>query len=158
MLRAQTVLISSTVNNGGFESGAAGWSVVNGNGQGQTNKWFVGTTSVCSGVQAAFIGTNSTTNTYDNTRASTVHLWRDFVFPANQSQITLTFDLKCQGESSFDYFAVFVVPTTTNPSAGTLLTTGQVGNTYYNQQPNCTNYSITLPANYAGTTQRLVFT
>ncbi|MFM9026549.1 MAG: hypothetical protein ACKOQ6_00945, partial [Bacteroidota bacterium] len=156
--QAQTVLLSTTINNGGFESGATGWNVINGNGAGQTNKWYVGTTSICSGVEAAFIGTSSTTNTYDNTSSSVVHLYRDIVFPVNESQITLSFDLKCQGESSYDYVQVFIIPTTTLPVAGTQLTTGRVGNQYYNLQPSCTNYTITLPASFAGTTQRLVFT
>ncbi len=152
---SQTTLISSSINNGGFESGAAGWTIANGT---QTNQWYIGTTSFCSGANAAFVGTASTNNTYTNTITSTVHLYRDFTFPAGQSQITLTFDYKAQGESSFDYMAVFLVPTATTPAAGTLLTTGKVGLTYYNLVGSCTNYSITLPASAAGTTQRLVFT
>jgi hypothetical protein len=150
----QTVVISGTVNNGGFESGGASWNVSNGS---QTNKWFVGTTSFCSGSQAAFIGTSSTTNTYSTTSPSVVHLYRDVVFPVNESQITLSFDFKCQGESVFDYMRIFIVPPTTTPNSGTTLATGQIGNTYYNLTGVCTNYSITLNPAFAGTTQRLVF-
>ncbi len=151
---AQTTLISSTVNNGGFESGATGWTIANGS---QTNKWYIGTTSFCSGANAAFVGTASTNNTYTITSTSTVHLYRDFTFPAGQTQITLTFDYKAQGESIYDYMSVYLVPTATNPTAGTVLAAGRIGLTYYNLVGSCTNYSITIPASAAGTTQRLVF-
>lgn len=154
---AQTTLISSTVNNGGFESGGTGWSTVNGGGN-NANKWFIGTTSFCSGAQGAFIGTANTNNTYNTSNTSVSHLYRDITFPAGQSLITLSFDFRGQGESSYDYMRVHVVPTTTAPAAGTLLTTGQVGNTNYNIVANCTNYSITLDPAFAGTTQRIVFT
>lgn len=151
---AQTTLISSTVNNGGFESLSAGWTIVNGT---QTNKWWTGTTAFCSGSNGAFVGVTGTSNTYDKTMSSVVHLYRDFTFPAGESQINLTFKYRGVGESSFDYLRVYVVSTATTPVAGTQLAAGQVGNTYYNQQPACTNYSITLNPTLAGTTQRLVF-
>ncbi|MEY4595502.1 MAG: putative adhesin, partial [Bacteroidota bacterium] len=153
---AQTSLISAV--DGGFEAGNAGWTIVNGNGGGQANKWFIGTTSFCSGTQGAFVGTASTNNTYTITTSSVVHLYRDVVFPAGQSSITLSFDFKGQGESCCDYMRVYVLPTTTNPAAGTLPASGQVGNTAYNMIANCTNYSITLNPAFAGTTQRIVFT
>jgi len=155
LLFGQTTLISPTVNNGGFESGATGWTIVNG---AQTNQWFVGSTSVCSGTQAAFVGTASTNNTYTSTVSSVVHTYRDFTFPAGQTYINLSFDYKGQGESTYDYMRVFLVSTATTPVAGTLLAAGQVGLAYYNLVGACTNYSITLPAAAAGTTQRLVFT
>ena len=151
----QTTLISSTVNNGGFESGATGWTIANGS---QTNLWFVGNTSVCSGTGAAFVGTASTNNSYSFTSTSTVHIYRDLTFPAGQSFINLSFDFKGQGESIFDYMSVYLIPTGTTPAAGALLTAGQVGLNYYNLVGACTNYSITLPVGAAGTTQRLVFT
>ncbi len=156
VLVAQTTLISSTSNNGGFESGSAGWNIVNGS---QTNKWYTGSVSVCSGSGAAYVGTASTNNTYTLNSTSTVHIYRDFAFPAGQSLINLSFDYKGQGESSYDYMAVYLISTATNPAAGTLLpAANKVGSTYYNLVSNCTNYSITLPATAAGTTQRLVFT
>ena len=151
----QTTLISATVNNGGFESGAAGWTTAV---AGQTNPWWIGGTSVCSGTSAAYIGTASTNNTYTNTVTSVAHLYRDFTFPAGQSFITLSFDYKGQGESTYDYMRVYLVGTGTTPVAGTLLAAGQVGLTNYNLTANCTNFNIILPASAAGTTQRLVFT
>ena len=151
----QTTLISSTINNGGFESGATGWTIANAS---QTNQWFIGSTSVCSGSNAAFVGTASTNNTYTNSVSSVVHLYRDVTFPAGQTFINLSFDYKGQGESTYDYMSVFLVSTATTPVAGTTLTTGQIGLTYYNLVGSCTNYSISIPGSAAGTTQRLVFT
>jgi hypothetical protein len=61
---AQTTLISPTVNNGGFESGTAGWTVVNGT---ETNKWQVDTNAAAgfSGTNSAYIS-NSTSAPYAN--------------------------------------------------------------------------------------------
>lgn len=154
IVNAQTTLISATVNNGGFESGATGWTIVNGT---QTNKWFIGNTVNCAGTQSAYIGTAVGNNNYTVTATSVVHLYRNFTFPAGQSQITLSFDFRSGGENSFDGVKVYLVPTTTTPAAGTLLATGQVGNTWYNNVGACTNINITLPVTAAGTTQRLVF-
>jgi hypothetical protein len=153
---AQTTLISSTVNNGGFESGAAGWTIVNG---AQTNRWFIGNNFQCAGANGAYIGTAAGNNNYTVTAAaSTVHLYRDFTFPAGETDITLTFDLRCGGESTFDHIRVFLISTATTPVAGTQLPVGnRIGNAQYNLNAGCTNYSITLNPAVAGTTQRLVF-
>lgn len=160
-LKAQTTLLSPTVNNGGFESGSTGWTIVNGNGpSAQTNKWHIGNTSSCTGSNGAYIGTGSNNNNYNNGSASVSHLYRDITFPAGQTQITLSFDYKGNGEGSYDYLTVHVVPTTTNPVAGTALTTGQVGASEYGMVgTTCSSSSsINLSGTYAGTTQRLVFT
>lgn len=156
---AQTTLISSTVNNGGFESGATGWTIVNGS---QTNKWYIDNSFQCGGSQSAYVGNASGSNTYTiagpPNATSVVHLYRDFTFPAGESNITLTFDFRGQGESTFDHMRVFVVSTATTPVAGTVNAAGsQVGNAQYNLVGACTNYSITLSPAFAGTTQRLVF-
>ncbi len=154
-LLAQTTLISTTVNNGGFESGATGWTIVNGT---PANKWWIGSSFKCGGTNGAYVGTATTNNTYTTTAQSTVHMYRNFTFPAGQTQITLTFNFRGQGESTFDFMRVFLVPTTTTPVAGTQLPIGnRIGNAQYNLIAGCTNYTITLPTTAAGTTQRLVF-
>ncbi len=155
------VLINPTTN-GGFETGATfaanGWTSVNG---AQTNKWFLGNpgTVAATGTRAAYISDNGggTTYNYSITNASVVHFYRDVVFPAGQTDITLTFNWKGQGESTLDYLKVFLVPTGTTPVAGTLLATGQVGGTF-NLQAAYQGATIKLPCSAAGTTQRLVFT
>ena len=158
LTKAQTNIIGPA-NNGDFESGAVNWTTVNGN---ETNKWRINSNFKCSGNQAAFIGSSSTVNTYNNGSGSVVHLYRDVVFPAGQCDITLSFTYKGVGETNNgtlrDYMRVYLVPTSTNPQAGNALTAASlIGNTGYNLQTNCTSYSISLPTTLAGTTQRLVF-
>lgn len=152
---AQTTLISATVNNGGFESGAAGWTIVNG---AQANFWTIGTVATCTGTNAATIGSSSATNNYVNT-TSVVHLYRDITFPAGETNISLTFSWKGNGETGWDRMRVYLVTTGTTPAAGTNLATGQIGATEYSMQgTTCTSSgTITIPAANAGTTQRLVF-
>ncbi|MCU0433374.1 MAG: T9SS type A sorting domain-containing protein [Bacteroidia bacterium] len=157
---AQTTLINPA-GDGGFESGntlaANNWLDAQ-NGGGAANKWFVGTAVVNSGTRSAYISNNGGTNhQYNNGQSRTQHFYRDVVFPAGQPYITLSFSWMGVGESCCDYMEVFLVPTTTTPSAGTELTTGQLGSTY-NMQSTWQNVSFSLPCSgIAGTTQRLVF-
>jgi hypothetical protein len=124
----QAQLLVDPAGAGGFESGtsfaANGWTVVNGS---QTNQWHVGIAAVFAGTRAAYISnTGGTSNNYDIGASSVVHFYRDITVPAN-STINLSFRWRGDGESGYDYLRVFVVPTTTTPTAGTQLTSGQVG-------------------------------
>lgn len=154
----QTTIINPS-GDGGFETGASfganGWTVVNN----ATNAWYVGTAPTgYSGARCAYISNNSgTSHAYTITTAQVSHFYRNVTFPAGETDITLTFNWKGYGESTYDYLQVFIVPTTTTPVAGTQLTTGQIGSTYYNLQSNWQTATITIPSSYAGTTQRLVF-
>ena len=151
---AQTTQFSET-----FE-GTNSFTVLNGI---QTNLWVVGTAAAngptTTGTKAAYISNDGgTTNAYTTSSAtSVVHMYKDVVFPAGQTSFNLSFDWKGQGENTFDYMQVFVVPTTTTPVAGTQLIAGQVGSTYYQLQAAYTRSTIALPPSLAGTTQRLVF-
>jgi hypothetical protein len=154
---AQTTLISPT-GNGGFESGttfaANGWTEVNGT---QTNKWYVGTAATgFTGLRCAYIGTAATNNTYNVSATSIVHFYRDFSVPAGEPNVTLTFSWKGYGESGYDRMRVYVVTTATNPVAGTLVPTGQLGGDF-NLSSNWQTATLGLPCNLAGTTRRLVF-
>jgi hypothetical protein len=156
---AQTLI--NPTGNGGFESGASfplnGWTVVNGT---QTNKWFVGNpgTVGATGTRAAYISNNPAGSLYNYslTNTSIVHFYTDVVFPAGQTNIQLSFNWKGQGEVSFDFLRVFLVPTTTTPTAGTQLAAGQLGGDF-NLQGIYQTANFTLPCATAGTTQRLVF-
>lgn len=152
----QTTLISPT-GDGGFETGATfalnNWTAVNG----AVNNWWVGAAPVPSaGVNCAFTGTNATTWTGD-AASSVNHIYRDIVFPAGQTSITLSFKYKLGSpDAGYDYLRVFLVPTTTTPVSGTVLTSGQVGNSY-DTPTTYTLETISLPGSSAGTTMRLVF-
>ncbi|MBK6985355.1 MAG: T9SS type A sorting domain-containing protein [Bacteroidetes bacterium] len=130
------------------------WTIVNG---AQTNQWFQGTATDNGGTQSMYISnTNGSTNAYTNNTASVVHFYKDISFPAGQSCINLTFDWKSDGENNTDYLRVFAIPTSSTPIAGTQVSSGQLGGNF-DQQTTWQTTSLTLPAAYAGTTQRLVF-
>jgi len=156
---AQTTLISAT-GDGGFELGttyaANGWTEVNGP-PAQTNQWYCGTAATgFTGTRGAYIGTAPSNNTYNIGITSVVHFYRDVTFPAGQPNITLTFNWKGYGESGYDYIRVFLVPTSTTISAGSLLFTGQIGSDY-NLNTTWQSATLTIPCSAVGTTQRLVF-
>lgn len=159
---AQTTIINpATV--GGFESGASfaanGWTAVNG----ANNNWYCGTTTTCSGTNAAYVGTAPGNNNYNNSTGviDINHIYRDVTFPAGETVITLNFSFKGVGENSYDGIKVYLGTTASAPVAGTdfIITQPgtQIGSTWYNQQAACTSVNITIGAANAGTTKRLVF-
>src|SRR6478735_1470620 len=174
-LYSQTTLINPT-GDGGFENGATfaanGWTVVNG----ATNQWFVGGVSTPSaGTRAAYVSDDAAGATYNyNTgTSSVVHFYKDVTFPAGQSNILVTFKFKANGESTWDWLVVWSAPTTVTPVVNTPtagsgtwsgIPTSYPGAVLHGIQPYNlvgTTYqtvTICLPASYAGTTRRFVFT
>lgn len=129
------------------------WTLVNG---AQTNIWAIGTATNNGGSQSIYITNDGgTTNAYSNT-TSRVHFYKDITFPAGQTCINLTFDWKSNGESTFDFLRVYAIPTSSTPIAGTAITSGQIGGNF-EVQTTWQSASLSLPAAYAGTTQRIVF-
>lgn len=139
-----------------FENGWDGWIVENGN---QANQWYVGTATYHTGTHSAYISNDvGVTNAYTVGTASTVHFYRDVVFPPGITDYSLRFFWKGQGEGAtyyYDYLRVYLVDTTVDPVAGTELTSGQLGGTY-NLQGLWQYVNIPLTG-VAGTTKRLVF-
>jgi hypothetical protein len=166
---AQTTLINPN-GDGGFENGstltANGWTAVND----FTNKWEVGTATFASGNNSAYISQDAgATNSYDNLDYQISHFYRDITFPANESKITLTFKLRGDGDqvgaTFWDKMMVFVASTTLTPSntapfspANTITGATRVYSQNGNFTPTYTTVTVTLPANLAGTTSRLIFT
>lgn len=140
-----------------FESGATNWTIVNGT---EPNYWVSGTATANGGTQSVYITNDGTTNDYDNSVNSVAHIYRDITFTPSTIGYTLTFDWKANGEGTtydYDNLKVFLVDVATTPVAGTELTTGLVGEDWYNLQTTWQNGSISLPATLSGTTKRLVF-
>ena len=166
---AQTTLMSSTVNNGGFESGDTGWNIVNGT---TTNAWRIST-----GATAGFSGSNSIyvsnstaapfAHAYDTGTTTVVHFYKDITFPAGETNVNLSFDYIVQGEGTstlYDYLRVYLVPTTFTPTANSLPSTSTYPNYWtFNLKGNSwQNATINLPASALGnataaTTHRLLF-
>ncbi len=162
---AQTTIINSanatgtSGADGSFESASpSGWTIVNG----ATNKWFMGTQSFCSGTKGAYVGTASGNNNYTIGTSAVSHFYKNISFPAGETCITLAFNFKSGGESGFDGLKIYLGSSAVNPVANTDYTTTdatavQIGNTWYNLQAGCGTISIAIPASYAGTTKKIVF-
>ncbi len=158
MMFAQTMLINPYME-GGFEMGpdfsSNGWILENGV---QTNQWFVGTVPVSPNNNSAYISNDAGLSwSYTNTISSVVHFYRDITFPAGETDIQLSFLLRGIGESTFDRLRIYLIPTSTTPTAGTEITSGQIGLANYNLQGAWIKIGLQVPASAAGTTQRLVF-
>jgi len=137
-----------------FEVWPNHWTVVNGT---QPNQWYVGTAAHYAGNQSAYItNDNGVSNAYNIGSSSVVHLYRDVTFTTGAEYFELSFIFKCGGESTYDGLKVYLVDLTTTPVAGTELSSGQIGNTWYNLTTNWTRIAIPISNTLAGTTKRLV--
>jgi hypothetical protein len=164
-------LLINPYGDGGFESGgslgANGWTVVNSG----TNAWTMGTLPTGFTNNAAYISNNGGAAwAFTNTSVTASHIYKDITFPAGQSDITLSFNWKAQGESSsWDAIIVYTCPTSITPISSSPTGTGNaatwtggsptaLGSQLWLQGTNTQTFSICLPASFAGTTQRIVIT
>jgi len=128
----------------------------------QVNKWFYGSATGNPANSLYISNNNGTANSYTTSSTSVVHAFRDIIVPAGSTDATLSFDWKCDGESSFDYLRVWLVPVSFSPVAGTQITAGggriQIGGNF-NQQASWQNYFNTAVnlSSFSAQTMRLVF-
>jgi hypothetical protein len=161
-LFAQTTHLSPSVNNGGFESGTTGWTIVNATG---VNSWTVGATAVpFAGTNSAYVSNNGSAYTYTISSISTSHFYRDIAIPAGETDISLSFQHKGFGEVGWDRLLVYAAPTSVTPAANvpasnstvlsgaTLLYTAPMGSNVYGL------VNVVVPGSFGGTTMRLIFT
>lgn len=179
---AQTLIVNPHTD-GGFEMGntfaANGWTLLNNTSGG--NNWFLSTNTLTTGgysfaptdSRVAYISqsANGASWTYDISNYSTTHIYKTVTFPPGQEIIKLKFRWNAQGEGPrYDVLYVFTCPTTLTPVVGqpagtavlpTWTGTGpvMVHDTLFTS-PIATGSTseVTLPASFAGTTRRLVFT
>jgi gliding motility-associated-like protein len=143
----------------GFE-GTVPWTISNGT---QVNKWVVGTATANGGTHSLYVSNdNGVSNFYVETAASVVHAYRDLAIPSTANEITVAFDWKGFGESTFDYVRVWLVPVTFNPTPGTLITAANSGGTQlggnFNQNLTWTTASFDVPVTaFAGQSRRIIF-
>jgi len=173
ILQSQTAFFTEN-----WETGSEGWTILNTT---TPNQWVRGTAaSNGTGTYSMYVSDDGgLTNHYyfAGTPASNtvIHFYKDIAIPPEQVGITLSFDIRCRGESSFDYVRVYSVPTDVTPAASTTsftatATTGDplleymIGldrynlNTLTNPVNEWQNVSITIPSSQSGSTRRLVFT
>lgn len=173
---AQTVLLSPTVNNGGFESGTTGWSFAQTSTGTNDHNWAVGSAPTAfAGTNAAYIASAGAAGswTYSTSTSRTSHMYRDVTFPAGETTITFNFQWKSYGESGWDRLLVYIAPTSVTPVAGSPSSnsTSLTGATLLWTQPtfNSTSgstysqASVSISAAQAGntsanSTMRLIFT
>ncbi|MDQ0592874.1 hypothetical protein QFZ37_001243 [Chryseobacterium ginsenosidimutans] len=129
----------------------------------QVNKWYYGSATGNTGSSIYISNTNGTTNEYSLSSTSTVHAFRDIAVPTGTTTATFSFDWKADGESSFDFLRVWLVPASFTPTAGTQIAAGtgriQIGGNYNLQ--GTTWQTVLNPtlniSSFAGQTMRLVF-
>lgn len=174
---AQTTLISPTVNNGGFESGATVWTFNQTTG-GTTNdnRWEIGSVpTAASGTNAAYISTGATGLPWSYAHTSRVsYMYQDVTFPAGETSINLSYKWKGLGESTWDNLLVYLAPSTFTVSGLSLgsNSTTWTGATYLWRQANIstsawsstayTTVNVPITATQAGnatasSTMRLIF-
>ncbi|WP_410877909.1 fibronectin type III domain-containing protein [Myroides sp. DW712] len=131
------------------------------------NKWHVGTAVSNGGTKSLYISKdNGVTNEYNFSGEKVSQTFTDIAIPTGTEDININFDWRCKGEGfasyKYDYFRVWIVPSTFTPTAGTQITAAtdriQVGRTEYNDSNVFVNENIIFNANaFAGQNMRLVF-
>lgn len=100
----------------------AAWTLVNGT---NDNTWVVGSAqnNTTGGGNALYVSNdNGTSASYTKTSAMVVYAYRELDLAPGE--YTVSFDWKCQGESTFDYILAAVVPSSVTLTAGTALPAG----------------------------------
>ena len=140
-------------------SGANNFSFVNG---AQINQWVNGSVAGNPGNSIYISNDAGVTNAYTTESTSVTQAYRDIAIPSGTTSASFSFDWNANGESTYDYLRVWLVPTSFVPVAGTQITAGtgriQVGGNF-NQQTTWQTYSnATLDlSSFANATMRLVF-
>lgn len=126
--------------------------------------WYIGNAPgvnvTLNGVSGLYISAdNGFTNSYTATPA-VVWAYRDVYFTPSASNYVMTFEWKCQGEATNDYFHIYIGSPMTPDTSSTGLVTLPVGAiplaTFMSQKPTWQETSRTLPAaDYSGQLKRL---
>ena len=91
------------------------WTFVNGT---QSNKWMIGSgTNNGTGSRALYVSDNGLANNYNTNTISDVCAMQLLQLPIGKLHVS--FDWKCDGEGSYDYMRVYVVPDAVTIQAGT---------------------------------------
>ncbi|HET8574433.1 MAG TPA: fibronectin type III domain-containing protein [Edaphocola sp.] len=149
-----------------FTSTGGNWTML---GDNQINQWAAGSATGNTGNSMYISNDGGVSNAYSTGSISVSQTYRDIVLPAGANPFDLFFDWKMKGEGAvpntqWDYFRVWLVPNTFEPTAGTQISAfssngQQFGNNF--NDPNGTGSWHTehyiIPNTYAGDTVRLVF-
>lgn len=103
-----------------FEGDACGWDLING---ALTNVWVWGTAANNGGTHGLYISNDGgTTNAYTNSSAAMVYATKLLSF--TEGKYEFTYDWIANGESTWDFLRVILVPGSVTLNAGTSLPSG----------------------------------
>src|SRR5690606_26417823 len=142
-----------------FEGAQNGWMLSNGT---SVNEWVVGDAIANGGTKSMYISNDQgVTNSYTNNVSTVVHAYKDFEIPTGVADISVAFDWRAFGESTYDYLRAWIVPSSFIPTVGTQIAaaTGRVNltGTYLNQDAAFKRFQkIQSSSAYTGTF-RIVF-
>ena len=113
-----------------FEGTSCGWELINGD---ITNAWAWGTATNNGGTHALYVSNDGgTTNAYTNTSAAMVYATKLLTFADGKYEFS--YDWNGNGESSWDYMRVALVPASVTLTAGTSTPSVPSGS-FYNNLP-----------------------
>ena len=99
-----------------FESADHGWAMINGS---CTNKWYCGAPGGKSGGNGLYISSdNGTNNTYNNGSSTYAYTYKSLTF-SEAGEYILLFDLRQQGESTWDCVGAMLYSSSATPSPST---------------------------------------
>ena len=126
-----TTAVAQNVGDGwsdDFEGTTCGWELINGT---ITNAWAWGTATNNGGTHALYVSNDGgTTNAYTNTNAAMVYATKLLSFADGKYEFT--YDWNGNGESSWDYMRVALVPASVTLTAGTSTPSVPSGSFYDN--------------------------
>ena len=103
-----------------FEGGSCGWELINGT---QTNAWTWGTATNNGGTHALYVSNDGgTTNAYTVSGSTMVYATKLLNF--TEGKYEFSYDWKCNGESTYDYLRVALVPASVTLTAGSSYPSG----------------------------------
>ncbi len=141
---------------------------------GEQNKWVAGNAIAASGTRSLYVTNDEgRNNAYFGEVSEVIHVFKDFVIPANTQEVDLSFEWRAFGDTTIDwdtweeipsdFMKVWLVPASFTPTAGTLITPAanrielDPTNPFY-QKRNFTQQRYIVPATaWAGQNMRLVF-
>ena len=130
----------------------------------RVNRWYIGQAVHASGTHSLYIsGDGGVTNTYETTNDQVVHAYKDIIIPADVRELAIGFDWRCLGEADYDFFSVWLVPTTYMLTGGRTISRNvagaiRVGLEMYGQQTEFSRENVVVGVEaIQGQVYRLVF-
>ena len=139
-----------------FEDTTIHWLFANGT---STNKWYIDTAANNGGSRGLYISDDNGVSNHYTSTSCYVWAYHDIFLPANPAGYDISFDWRCQGESTYDYLSVYI-GNPLEPVAGTSLVTpfgAEEVAARLNQSSAFQTFTYSLPGRTTGGVQRLYF-